>query len=79
MILFNQKPKFIIMAFSQGGFMQSEKVDLKRKLCEVKLIFLFEKSHVQTERKYFVYKEMQSLRIFLAYIFLQTEDHTCRL
>ena len=67
------------MAFSQGGFMQSEKVDLKRKLCKVKLIFLFEKSHVQTERKYFVYKEMQSLRIFLAYIFLQTEDHTCRL
>ena len=32
MILFNQKPKFIIMAFSQGGFMRSEKVDLKRKL-----------------------------------------------
>ena len=31
-------------------------------------MFLFERSHVQTKRKYFVYKEMQSLRIFLMFL-----------
>ena len=35
----------------------------------MKQIFLFEKSNVQTKRKYFVYKEMQSLRIFTVYNF----------
>ena len=38
-------------------------------LCTLYTIFLFKRLNVQTKRKYLVYKEMQSLRIFPVYNF----------
>ena len=52
------------MCFSQGDFIRSEKVELKENYNKRNFFFLFERSHVQTKRKDFVYKEIQSLRIF---------------
>ena len=44
------------MGFSQDDFIRSEKIILSE------ANFLFERSHEQTKRKYFVYKDIQSLR-----------------
>ena len=42
----------------------------------MKLIFLFQRSHMLTKRKYFVSKEMQSLRIFPVYnFFVERRSH----
>ena len=51
--------KFIITGFYQSDFIQSE-VGLKENYTKWNLSF--ERSHTQTKRKYFAYKEMQSLR-----------------
>ena len=60
------------MVFSQENFIRSEKV-VSKVVSEAN--FLIQRQIVQTERKYFVYKEMQLLRNLTVLKFLVSLYH----
>ena len=56
--------------------MQSQNVEQKEIILGEIIIFLFKRSHVQTKRKYSVYKKIQLLRVSPVYsFFVERRSH----